>query len=138
MERYIEIFIKYILNNPNADDGIVLDYLIESEIPDKIAHDIIVFTPTAFNRYVFKDSGIKFSDSYITRIEKGEKSLSFNDNEIFILSQEYFLKYLNEKISKVDLIKIIGRCSEFDIITQAIENGSNLSDLSIQPMLLIY
>jgi len=87
MERYIEIFIKYVLENPNSDDDIILDYLIESNIPYIIAHDIIVFTPTAFNRYIFKDSGIRFSDTYITRKEKVEKSLSFNDNKIFILSQ---------------------------------------------------
>lgn len=138
MKKYLDIFVSFLVETPKADDSTVLEHLLKNDITESIAVDIITFTPTAFNRMVFDDSGIKFSDYYIIKNGREENTFQFTDNEVFSFSQKYYIKYIVYKFEKEDVIKIIGRCSEFDAIIQAIEQGLEFKDLRINPMLLIY
>jgi len=138
MEKYIDIYADYVIRNPDEEDETVLEYLLKNNVPEQYAIDIITFTPTAFNRMYFKDSQVHFSDFYIVQIENEYQNFKFSENKIFIASQNYYQNHFMNTANKNEIINIVGRCSEFGVIMQALHDNSDLRNLSIDPMLLLY
>jgi hypothetical protein len=138
IESYLHLFVNYIIKNPKVEDVEAREFLITNGIPDVIATDIVTFLPIAFNRRYFSTTAVKFSDMYYVYQDGNCEILNFSDNAIFKEAIRFYDNHIANNISKDNLIKIAGRCSEFDTIIQVLEDKAEYKNLVIEPMRFYY
>jgi hypothetical protein len=135
-EVYIKFFVEYVLENPEEDELMILDYLIEKGVPEPVGFDIVVFTVEAFSQKYWSGNGIRFSEIYIVK-DKGElKEYNLADNIIFQKSLLYYDHHIDHKISEENLLPILHKSSLFNAVVNSLENKSNLSGLICGPTII--
>ncbi len=120
------------------EDKDAIQFLIDNDIEQKEATDIILFLPIAFIRHWL--TTVKWDDSYIEFVNENKTiERKFFDTEayqiIWKVTDEYFANSPNTET----IVKIGGRSAEFNVINPILNNDANakLEEIKISKTAII-
>ena len=138
MTTSVEIAIELLARNENSmEDKQTIQFLVENEISEIEAVEIVTFLPIAFVRNLLKM--INWKDDY-TELRNGiyvEKKYSETESYTQIL--EVTKAYFRINPNKETVMKIAGRSAEFNAINQLLLNNPNgkIEDIKLTKTVII-
>lgn len=122
--------------NPTASDEELLEALCAVGIQRRLAVAIIEFMPVAFTRVEFRHSGAIFCDHFIRHAANGDFSQPFlySEQPVFLAA----VAMAEAGVAREDLLVVLNRSAEFDMIRQVLNSGKALSDGVFSPLIFMW
>lgn len=120
------------------DDKEAIKLLIDNNIEEIEAREIITFLPIAFIRHWL--SSIKWSDSYGEAIDGNEiVKKKYSETESYLIIEEVTSNYFKHTPKKETIFKIAGRSAEFNAINHLLLNNpkNKIEDIQLSDRIII-
>ncbi|GMU83348.1 MAG: hypothetical protein AMXMBFR47_32180 [Planctomycetota bacterium] len=122
--------------NPTASEEEFLAALGAAGIERRMAVAIIEFMPVAFTRVEFRYSGAMFCDHFIRQAANGDFSQPFlySGQPVFLAA----VALAEAGVARDDMLAVLTRSAEFDMIRQVLDSGKTLSDGVFSPLIFMW
>ena len=129
MKELVENTIDLLLMKSFLEDNELLKILVENNVAEHLANDLIIFIPIAWARIILSEMGLKLPDGYFRTVSNNEETYNkFSDSEIFKIATQLFW----ENNYGVENLKLIAeRSPEYKSVNNLLLNGSKGEDLSL-------
>lgn len=136
IESVFEKAVPLFFLNSDENNEFLYKKLLEENIGEELAMDILVFLPICLNRIIFEKHELKFPDLYFMYNSEGAliEEKRYSDNGVYRSLSSYLKKVVDGGLTEKELLSILHRSSEFNALNNAMKGGANLASLKIEPM----
>lgn len=136
MREALEAALRLATAGPTAFDDDLVDALCAEGHDRRLAMRVVEFMPLAFVRVLLAGTGVDLSDRYIRVGQDGRADVerALADEPVYRAA----LDLARSGLSREQMLAIAGGAAELNAISQALEAGSRLEDLTCGPPALMW
>jgi len=118
------------------EDSELVALLMEEGIPEHEAVDIVLFTPTAFTRKLFRE--IAWPKYYIDYYSDDKQTKRwYKDNPRYLIIAKETDRFYSADFDRELFFNVAGRSSELHVINEALRDGTKIESLIMEPTRII-
>jgi len=123
--------------SPDFDDESVYRALVDRGIERSLAARIVEFLPIAYCRVLLLNSGVQFSNTFV-RAASPLKIQSLSCEPVWIPFLAYAESEIRAGADRRAMLMVAGRSAEFQAINRMIDKGTELKNLVLTPISLMW
>jgi hypothetical protein len=140
MNDLIAKTVELLRRSASSTDDEVRGILVTDGVETTTAARLIEFLPMAYCRLLLEPSGVRLSSNFRRRLEDGQLSEErpLTSQPVWNAVLEYARNDVVRGVSPEDLLAVAGRSAEFDAANQLLKNGSQLKNIVLTPVVLLW